>query len=102
MDSFVDFFVDVLWISVDFVVDFLWVFCGFIWGLFGVDSGTHSCCTLAIEKYQIYKLISRHRVARYELVGLIFLFLLSIFCRYFVDSFVDFFVDVLWISVDFL
>ena len=37
----------------------------------GVDSGTHSCCTLAIEKYQIYKLISRHRVARYELVGLI-------------------------------
>ena len=34
---------------------------------FDLDSGT-----LAIEKYQIYKLISRHRVARYELVGLIF------------------------------
>ena len=37
-----------------------------------VDSGTHSCCTLAIGKYQIYKLISRHSVARYELVDLIF------------------------------
>ena len=38
----------------------------------------------AIEKYQIYKLISRHRVARYELVGLI------LFSRFFVDLFVDF------------
>ena len=27
---------------------------------------------VAIGKYQIYKLISRHRVARYELVDLIF------------------------------
>ena len=52
-----------------------------------VDSGTHSCCTLAIGKYQIYKLISRHRVARYELVGLIF------FGRFFCG----FFVDISWI-----
>ena len=45
----------------------------------------HSCCTLAIEKYQIYKLIS-HRVARYELVGLIFIFIfLWISCGFFVE-----------------
>ena len=66
-----------------------------------VDSGTHSCSTLAIGKYQTYKLISRHRVARYALVGLIFFgrFLCGFFCRYFVVSFVDVFVDSLWISL---
>ena len=63
---------------------------------------------VAIGKYQIYKLISRHRVAQYELVGLIFFgrffmdFLvdsLRIYLQIFVDFFVDFcgfFVDFLW------
>ena len=51
-----------------------------------VDSGTHSCCALAIGKYQIYKLISRHRVARYELVDLIFLNICENVSQIFVHS----------------
>ena len=60
----------------------------------------HLCCTLAIEKYQIYKVISRHRVAQYDLVGLIFFVDFSgVFVEFIADFSVDSFVDVF---VDFL
>ena len=48
--------------------------------LSGLEFCNHYFNALAVEKQQIYKLIARHRVPRYELVDLLFL-KNHVFCR---------------------